>query len=362
MARELWGKVERLYVNLPHTKITDVREELRINLTGIVDDKHNVVVRDAKGIQDEQMYGLPRRKGIRIKTAPWRQVTVVAQEEMEELIRRLGIVGNAPQLAQLIGANILVSGFDRFTRIPPAAALHFFDDSLEMPACVMKVECENLPCVVAGQRVKDVYEQVTPEQFVKAALGIRGLVATVLWAGDSEEATIKPGMKMKVWQRGNLADGNIEKTPAARAAVVEELFSLNEMDERTTDRKFLTDMSMILIALLDRYDLSTLRTIIRMLKAKQDLVKATDDEIDYKLFKYLVEKMLPIAVDELPQDVQDYLSDRVLGLKGLTIRATPDALNNQWREARLEALGLLVNIPDGGLEQIIQTYNQTICK
>ncbi len=374
MARESWGKVESVYVNFPKTKIAAIQTAVRVSLAGIVDDKHSVLVRDTTGARDEEMYGLPKRHGVRINTAPWRQITLVDAKEMENIARQLDIPHAIPaQLASMLGANILVSGICGFSKIPSGSAVHIYNDKQAHPVGTLKVEHENLPCDGPGHIIAREYAQVDPLRFKLAALGQRGLVATVLWAGDQDGFIIEPGMDIKVWQRGNLVLENKRNIDRARTAVAKKLATLKEMDDRITDQQFVLDMTAILIAVLDRYDVSAVNAVIRMLRCIQTTARNTDDEINWPYCEHLVHHMLPIPVAELPEDVQSYLEAQTqkppIGVRvrlvhsqgtaksALSVTAKTRKINNQWKDSLLKAVGLLVNLPEGGLEEIVQAYN-----
>jgi hypothetical protein len=166
------GAVESVYINGTADISNDYpRREIQISLEGIVGDKHAGFVKSA----DVRDSPIPKRvDDQRVIVRNWRQWSAVSIEELILLARRLrtGVIRSA-----LLGANLSVSGINRFSQIPRGSTLWFPGDA------VLMVEEENMPCVYPGKEIAKIYPQVEPSLFVKNAMGLRGLVGVVQRAG-----------------------------------------------------------------------------------------------------------------------------------------------------------------------------------
>lgn len=130
------------------------------------------------------MLDLLNQQTLGTKESPEGQWSAVSLEELAEIARSLAI----PELSgSLLGANLCVSGVDRFTLIPRGSTLWFPEDA------ILRVERENKPCKYPGEEIALVYPQVDPLRFPKAAEGKRGLVGVVYRAG-----IIRPGDKITI--------------------------------------------------------------------------------------------------------------------------------------------------------------------
>lgn len=111
-----------------------------------------------------------------LNTRMWSGVSI---EEMMKLAIAYGLPGTeevAMQIAELIGANIVVRGIPDFTSIVPTSVLKF-------PDCRLMVITRTVPCVSAGQKLAMAFPGIDPSKFPDLALGIRGLVGMVYKAG-----------------------------------------------------------------------------------------------------------------------------------------------------------------------------------
>jgi hypothetical protein len=163
---------------------------LSTDLAGIIGDRHYGFTRPAGAREPWYPRGTEMRSG--------RQVTIVAEEELAEIARRLEIPDLKPGW---IGANIVVAGIPDFTRLPWGSRL----------ACaggaVLVNEGDNAPCRFAGAEIARHFPERPglDRQFPKAALHLRGIVASVERAG-----AIAPGRltvripEQRLWTGGTL--------------------------------------------------------------------------------------------------------------------------------------------------------------
>lgn len=144
-------------------------ERLEVTLNGVPGDRHEGVSRPA----DSRVPWYPRGAPIRNS----RQVTILAPDELEEIARRLGVAQVKPEW---LGSNMVLEGISRLTQLPPGTRLHF------PGGAALAVEGENAPCRHAGAAVGAFYPEADGMDvaFVKAAKGLRGLVAWVERAGE----------------------------------------------------------------------------------------------------------------------------------------------------------------------------------
>ncbi|MBP9758715.1 MOSC domain-containing protein [Candidatus Dojkabacteria bacterium] len=142
--------------------------ELTVNLNGIVENKYagqgrSSDVRDRELLEDKDF---PKK----ILVRNWRQWTAVSEEELAKIATNLSVekVG-----AELLGANIKLSGIPNFTSLPRGTFLRFPNEA------ILLVEEENKPCTGPGKEIQKVYGNVRPGDFYKHAMGLRGLVGVV---------------------------------------------------------------------------------------------------------------------------------------------------------------------------------------
>ena len=142
---------------------------LALTLEGIEGDRHAGMSRPA----DSRVPWYPRGTPIRNS----RQLSIVALDELAEIARGLGVPDIRPEW---IGANLVIEGIGRLTRLPPGTRLMFEGGA------ALAVEGENAPCRHAGAAVAAVHSgrEGLDLAFVQRARGLRGLVAWVERAGD----------------------------------------------------------------------------------------------------------------------------------------------------------------------------------
>lgn len=165
------ARVEKLLITQPFDQPPIHVDKLQLLLDGIKHDRHFGKTRNAD-IRTAMLLS----KGI--ETANLRAVTIVSQEELNEISAEVGV----ETLPDDLEANITLSGFPNLTKVPPGSFLRFPRNA------ILYVTSENLPCVVVSQNMmkRDV-EKKTALRFAKAAFGKRGLTALVFAAGLIKE-------------------------------------------------------------------------------------------------------------------------------------------------------------------------------
>lgn len=173
-AQRVTGTVVRVYATTDPEEFRTSREPaLRLGFEGIAGDRHG---------------GFTRRSSPR---EPWyprgtemcneRQISILSVTELAEVARAMDL----PEIeAGWIGANVLLEGIPRLTRIPPRTRLVFAGGA------VLRVDGDNAPCRISGRAIAERF----PErdgldlQFALVARGKRGLVGYVERPG-----VIRPG-------------------------------------------------------------------------------------------------------------------------------------------------------------------------
>lgn len=134
---------------------------------------------DYGGIKEDRHFGLTKKAGAREKMYPRgteifnrRQISILSVEECTEISARLGVERILPEW---LGANILISGFPDLTQLAEGSRILF-------PGGVgLLCEGENDPCIQPGKVLQRKFpaKEKLAAKFVKAALGLRGIVAIV---------------------------------------------------------------------------------------------------------------------------------------------------------------------------------------
>ncbi len=177
MSKELRIKVEAVYVgDSSYSLIKTFIDQIEVNFEGIVGDKHGGLTKKADS-RDRELYGNKIIRGQMVRN--WRQWSGLETSEMARVARNLGIESFDPAL---LGPNVLFSGIEGFTQLPKGSTIWFPQDA------VFYIEGENLPCIGPGEQIAKQHPEINPSRFVKAAIGLRGLVGTVYRPG-----VIKPG-------------------------------------------------------------------------------------------------------------------------------------------------------------------------
>lgn len=148
------------------------------------------------GLDGDRHAGLTRRSCSRTRWHPrgteianTRQISIVSQEECDEIARLLDVARVDPGL---IGANIVVAGVSALSALPASTRLQF------PSGATLFVTEENMPCRVAGGMLARALGLPRLElDFPRLAVGRRGLVALVeregdVKAGDRVELVLPP--------------------------------------------------------------------------------------------------------------------------------------------------------------------------
>ncbi|MHA6347101.1 MOSC domain-containing protein [Roseivivax sp. CAU 1761] len=137
-------------------------DRLDLGWAGIPGDRHEGINRPSCSRVTQQ-----HAKGTEIRNT--RQLALVAEEEMAEIARAMGIERLDPRW---LGASLVVAGIGDFSHLPPSARL-------QAPSgATLVVDMQNRPCALPGREI----ERDLPGQgarFRKAAEGLRGVTAWV---------------------------------------------------------------------------------------------------------------------------------------------------------------------------------------
>jgi MOSC domain-containing protein YiiM len=169
VTRQTIGEVLRVMVLEPEAKIISTPvESVEVTEAGFAGDRHAGMTRKA----DVRTKGVER--GTPVKNT--RQVSLVAEEELAEIARRLQIETVEPQW---LGANLCLRGVDGLTRLAAGSRL-VFSQGVELT-----IEGENQPCTGPGEAVEVHYPDRAglASQFPKQAMHLRGLVGWVTSPG-----------------------------------------------------------------------------------------------------------------------------------------------------------------------------------
>ena len=176
----LYGTVQSVLIgNISGSLVTTPVEKVQVNFAGFEGDQHAGLTRKSDG----RTPYYPRGTVIRND----RQVSLVSVDELAQIAAGL----NVPELQPAwLGANLLLSGMPRLTRLPPNTRLVF------QQGAVLVVQAENLPCTGPGEVLAAQFRQPELKNlFPKFALGRRGLVACVekpgsIAAGDTVQVEV----------------------------------------------------------------------------------------------------------------------------------------------------------------------------
>ncbi len=166
------GRVEGVFVGRdPDTLLSERTPSAQALLGGFEGDKHAGWTRRA----DARVPWYPRGTLIRNE----RQVSLVSSEELVRIGAALGV--EAVRAAWL-GANLELSGIPSLTLLPRGTRLVFASGA------VLMVELENIPCRGPGREIqRQLGARGIESRFVKAALHLRGVVASVERPGPITE-------------------------------------------------------------------------------------------------------------------------------------------------------------------------------
>lgn len=163
--------VKRLLITQPFSKEPVKVEKMEILLAGIRNDKHFgktilSTVREKKLVS----------KGTEV--ANLRAITIVSQEELNEISAEMGV----EVLPEDLEANITLEGLPSLTQLAPGTFLKFPRN------CVLFVTGENFPCVIPAQNMmRRGVDKLTAVKFSKTAFHKRGLISMPYASGFIKE-------------------------------------------------------------------------------------------------------------------------------------------------------------------------------
>ena len=201
---KLVGCVEAVLVlKDPDSSVSTLTKKIVVTRNhGVVGDRH-AGTRLADGRETDLIeFGLP--KGIEI--ANHREVSLVSTEDFDKIAQLMGLPGTIPP--GCLGENVIVSGIPDFTQLPSGTLLFFRKPAPPgatsakagaIRTAVLAVWKENGPCLAPGEAIQARFPDVPglASKFPKAAMGRRGLVASVYVSGhihEGDEIVVKvPG-------------------------------------------------------------------------------------------------------------------------------------------------------------------------
>jgi hypothetical protein len=158
------GKVEYTLIGSDHHSLATISQSsILLSFEGIVGDVHAGFTHGS----DSRTPWYPRGTLIRND----RQVSIVSAEELALIAKDLHVPEVKPEW---LGANLLISGIPNLSLLPWDTRLVFSSGA------VLSHLRENNPCSGPGKLIAAAYNQPDlVSQFPKAAMHLRGLVATV---------------------------------------------------------------------------------------------------------------------------------------------------------------------------------------
>ena len=181
--QKLTAKVVSVHSSTGDNKSKTDQPSIRVELDGVVDDRHRSLMRKAYA-GDKQPKGTVRRNE--------RLWSAVSREELQEISEALDL--RYPLLPSTLAANLCICGVKQFSRLPKGTILKF------PSGAELVVEEYNPPCHDMGTRMAEMLETtngspLTSTAFSNAARLTRGLVGVVDVPGDifpGDEVTIIP--------------------------------------------------------------------------------------------------------------------------------------------------------------------------
>jgi hypothetical protein len=147
----------------PSSLVTTAQTQVTADLEGLRGDKHRGFTRLSDSRTPWYRRGLPIRND--------RQVSLVSVEELRLVADALGLPALQPEW---LGANLLIEGVSRLSKLPPNTRLFF------PSGAVLIVTGENHPCKWPGEIIAlQTGQTEAPRLFPKLARHKRGVVACV---------------------------------------------------------------------------------------------------------------------------------------------------------------------------------------
>ncbi len=179
--KELVAKVVSVHSGDNDDRSKEEHESIRVELDGIVGDRHRSYVRDTwKG--DKQPVGTKRRNE--------RQWSAVSVEELQDITEAMDL--KKPLTAESLGANLCIEGIRQLSRLPKGTLLRFTSGA-ELIVEEYNPPCGNMSKILAGLHKTRSGRPVSDTAFSKAAKLKRGIVGVVEAAGRihaGDEVTI----------------------------------------------------------------------------------------------------------------------------------------------------------------------------
>ncbi len=180
--KELVARVVSVHSGDNDDRSKEEHESIRVELDGIVGDRHRSYVRDTwKG--DKQPFGTRRRNE--------RQWSAVSVEELHEISEAMDL--KKPLAAASLGANLCIEGVPELSRLPKGTLLRFASGA-ELIVEEYNPPCSDMSKTLAGLHETRSGRPVSNTAFSKAAKMKRGIVGVVEAAGSisaGDEVTIE---------------------------------------------------------------------------------------------------------------------------------------------------------------------------
>ncbi|MDJ0906620.1 MAG: hypothetical protein QNI96_11415 [Woeseiaceae bacterium] len=172
MTQKLIGNVVSVHVGATDELGKEPRDRIRLELDGIVGDRHRSFQRSTWD-GDKQAEGTVRRNE--------RQWSAVSVEELTEISAAMDLA--EPVSAAQVGANLCLSGVPQLSRLPKGTILRF------PSGAELVVEEYNPPCHDMGKALADTLQTrsgkpLESTAFSKAAKLTRGVVGVVEVPGE----------------------------------------------------------------------------------------------------------------------------------------------------------------------------------
>lgn len=167
---DIFGRIEALLVNSDRdADLTSERvDRVTVTYEGFADEAHGGLTRPSCS-----RVKLQYPRGTEIRNS--RQLTILSCDELAEIGADMELP--VPVKPEWIGANLVLSGIPRLTRLPPASRLIFEGGT------ALVVDMENGPCKYPGEVIERDFPGLG-RRFAKAALGKRGVTAWVERRGE----------------------------------------------------------------------------------------------------------------------------------------------------------------------------------
>lgn len=181
--KDLVAKVVSVHSGNNDDLSKEAHETIRVELDGVVGDRHRSYVRDTWK-NDKQPYGTVRRNE--------RQWSAVSVEELQEISDAIDLKESIT--AASLGANLCIEGIKALSRLPRGTLLKF-PSGAELIVEEYNPPCSDMSKIQASRHKTRSGEPVPDTAFSKAAKLRRGIVGVVEAAGTisaGDEVTVVP--------------------------------------------------------------------------------------------------------------------------------------------------------------------------